>query len=217
MQPHSFTHAALQPVSDDRFTHGAGHRKTNTRTVLLAGIRQTKCREKRARPAESFVVNFAELAAAEYPVVLGEAEPGPVGGNGLTDLRLADSAFVADSQLVAALRPAARQHGTAVFRLHAFTESMRLRALPVIRLERSLWHFSAISAPRRNPSASALRWESNFNYRGRRLRSAIGGPLGPADAPRAQQGRDPKVHQHQRETPAGDQQHRAAAVLSTLR
>jgi len=57
-------------------------------------------------------------------------------------LGVADVAFVANGQLVTALRSAASQHGASVLCLHALTEAMRLGALPVIWLKRTFWHCS---------------------------------------------------------------------------
>ena len=46
--------------------------------------------------------------------------------------------LIADGQLPAALRPAARENSSAVLRFHAFAETMLVLSLPVARLERAL-------------------------------------------------------------------------------
>jgi hypothetical protein len=51
-----------------------------------------------------------------------------------------DGSFVANRQLVAALRAAAGQHGAAIFRFHTGPESMFLRALAIIRLKCTFRH-----------------------------------------------------------------------------
>lgn len=55
-------------------------------------------------------------------------------------LCVADSAFVADGKLVAALGSTARQYGTSVLCFHAFAKAMHFGALTVVRLKRTFWH-----------------------------------------------------------------------------
>jgi hypothetical protein len=59
---------------------------------------------------------------------------------------VADSLLVAYRQLVTAASSAARQHGPSVFGLHAFTKSVRLGALAIIRLKGPFWHIGLRSA-----------------------------------------------------------------------
>ena len=55
-------------------------------------------------------------------------------------LRAANGSFVADGQLMAALRTAARQHGPPVRGLHAHPKAVGLRPVAVVRLKRTFWH-----------------------------------------------------------------------------
>jgi hypothetical protein len=59
---------------------------------------------------------------------------------GIGLLCLTNGPFVADSQLVAALRAPAGQNGAAVLGLHALAEAVSLGPLPVIRLKSTFWH-----------------------------------------------------------------------------
>ena len=56
------------------------------------------------------------------------------------ELGVPNVAFVADGKLMAAFRASASEDGPPVLCLHALTESMDLRALPIVRLERTFWH-----------------------------------------------------------------------------
>jgi hypothetical protein len=67
-------------------------------------------------------------------------------------LGVTNGSFGADGQLLTAPRPAARQHGPAVFGLHTHPESVGLRAFPIVRLECAFWHL------RVQPRAGALRF-----------------------------------------------------------
>jgi hypothetical protein len=58
-----------------------------------------------------------------------------------------DSSFVADRQLMAAPRAAARKHGAAIFGLHPGPESVSLRALAIIGLKCTFRHGLSSSAP----------------------------------------------------------------------
>lgn len=51
-----------------------------------------------------------------------------------------DSSFVADRQLMAAPRAAARQHSAAILRFHPGPESVSLRALAIIGLKCTFRH-----------------------------------------------------------------------------
>jgi hypothetical protein len=48
-----------------------------------------------------------------------------------------------DSELLAAARASAGKHGTAILGFHATTESVRLRAVAIIRLKGTFRHFSS--------------------------------------------------------------------------
>jgi hypothetical protein len=72
-----------------------------------------------------------------------EGAPPPAGSNGVC---VADGLLVAYGQFVTAASPAARQHGPAVFGLHAFAKSVRLGALAIIRLKSPFWHIGLRSA-----------------------------------------------------------------------
>ncbi len=53
---------------------------------------------------------------------------------------VADCSFVTHGQLVTALGPAPREHGTAIFTFHARSKTMGLGPFAVIRLESSFRH-----------------------------------------------------------------------------
>jgi hypothetical protein len=55
-------------------------------------------------------------------------------------LQAADSAFVTYRQLVTSFGATARQHGSAIGRLHADAEAVSLGAVTIIRLKRTFWH-----------------------------------------------------------------------------
>jgi|SRR5271154_7487658 len=65
----------------------------------------------------------------------GHAPPAGLDGVGVTD-----GSFIAHGQLVAAASPAPRQHRSAVLALHSGAKSVRLGALTIVRLKRSLGH-----------------------------------------------------------------------------
>jgi hypothetical protein len=53
--------------------------------------------------------------------------------------------FVADSQLFAAGRAAARENGPAVLGFHARAKAVSFRAMAIIRLESTFRHFGSIT------------------------------------------------------------------------
>lgn len=55
-------------------------------------------------------------------------------------VRLADSAFVANGQLVAPLGAAARQHLATIRRFHTLTKAVCFRTFAIVRLESTFWH-----------------------------------------------------------------------------
>ena len=99
-------------------------------------LTETKRRERFAVHTNPGRVDQFEFSGPENPPVLLK-QVGLLGG--------ADSGLIADSQLVPALRTPASQHRPAVRRLHANTESVRLRALTVVGLKCAFWHLSSLS------------------------------------------------------------------------
>ena len=55
-------------------------------------------------------------------------------------LTVAQRAFVANSQFMAALCPPARENSAAVRSLHAYPEPVGLRPMAIVRLKRTFWH-----------------------------------------------------------------------------
>ena len=100
----------------------------------------------------------------------------PKGDNRRSTLRAAESGdvfgvanvpFVADGQLVAALGPTAGQYGASVFGLHALTEAVGLRPLPVVRLKCTFRHLSSFLSAGKHTSTEALRVGiQNSDYKG---------------------------------------------------
>src|SRR5688572_19015594 len=84
-------------------------------------------------------------------------------------LGIADVAFVANGQLVAALRPATSQDIAAVLCFHALAEAVSLGSLPVIRLKRTFWHCSTFPERLEAHFHRALRvGVQNSDYKGYR-------------------------------------------------
>ena len=73
---------------------------------------------------------------------------------GSAGLGVADGLLVTYGQLVTAAGPASRQHGSAVFGLHALTESVHFGALTIIRLKSTFRHI-CLSSARNAHSAGA--------------------------------------------------------------
>ena len=57
--------------------------------------------------------------------------------------RFANSALIADGQLMAPFSPPAGQHGPAIRGFHSDSEPVGLRAVTVVRLKRTFWHYKS--------------------------------------------------------------------------
>ena len=152
METHCFAQTAFHTITHhcvpECFRDGESNFRSirNTRDVSGIGAFVAERREVRARKAGTLVIDFAEIGAAKNSGGLWKPELGrrpnlrncPIC---LSDLfRVTNVAFVADGQLVAALRPTTGEDIAAVLCFHALTEAMSLGSLPIIRLKRTFWH-----------------------------------------------------------------------------
>jgi len=83
--------------------------------------------------------------------------PPPAGSTGFG---VANGLLVTDGQLVTAAGPAARQHGPAVFGLHALAKSVRFGALTIIRLKCPFRHIGLRTA--RNAHSEGASFDGSF-------------------------------------------------------
>jgi hypothetical protein len=56
---------------------------------------------------------------------------------------LAHGTLVAHGELVAALSAAARQNGAAIGGFHTLAEAMGFRAMAIVRLKSTFWHYNS--------------------------------------------------------------------------
>jgi len=80
-----------------------------------------------------------------------------------TGFSVADGSLVTYGQLVTAAGPAARQHGPAVFGLHALTKSVHLSALAIVRLKCPFRHIGLRTA--RNAQSEGASFDGVFYRR----------------------------------------------------
>jgi hypothetical protein len=123
------TEAPLDTIAHHGIAERTGCREADSRPI---GLRFTdaKGREERAGVARSMVIDSSEIFRAQQTGTFRKT------GNGALPLG-------ADSEFLAASRPAARQHRAAVFGLHAGAESVSLRTVTVIRLKGAFRHCSS--------------------------------------------------------------------------
>jgi hypothetical protein len=121
--------APLDPIPHHGIAERTGCSKANSRPIGLRFM-DAKGREERAGVARSMVIDSSEIFRSQQPDTFRKTSDGalPLG---------------ADSELLAASRPAARQHGTAVLGLHAREEPVSLRTVTVIRLKGAFRHCSS--------------------------------------------------------------------------
>jgi hypothetical protein len=76
VKPNRFSHAPLHAITNDGLASRPGHGEADAGTGCLIAA-ETERGEVRARKAEPFVINRAEVAATENPGVLWKSELGP--------------------------------------------------------------------------------------------------------------------------------------------
>lgn len=107
MEPYSLSQPPFDPVANDRFANRPGYREPDMGTALHLRPRKTERCKQRAGVAETFIVNFTEVASAEDPDGFGKTESVLGDGNGLAEFGVADGPLVADGEFVAAFGAAA--------------------------------------------------------------------------------------------------------------
>jgi hypothetical protein len=129
MQAHCFAQAPLDTIAHDGFTERARCCEADPRPVALR-IPYTKSREQRSGMPGTLVVNSSEVLRSQKADTFRKTRDG-----GLP--------LVTDSQLLAALRPAAGKNGTAVLGFHPRAEAVCFCAVAIIRLKGTFRHFSS--------------------------------------------------------------------------
>jgi len=106
-----------------------GHSKADSRPIGLR-FKDAKGRKKRAGVTRSLVINSSEIFRSQQTDTFRKTSDGalPLG---------------ADSEFLAAARPAAGQHRAAVLGLHAGAEPVSLRTVTVIGLKSAFRHCSS--------------------------------------------------------------------------
>jgi hypothetical protein len=121
--------APLDTIAHHGIAERTGHGKADSRPIGLR-FADAKGREQRAGVARSLVIDSPEIFRSQQTGTFRKTSDGalPLG---------------ADSELLAAPRPAARQHRAAVLGLHAGAEPVSLRTVTIIRLKSAFRHFSS--------------------------------------------------------------------------
>jgi hypothetical protein len=121
--------APLDPIAHHGIAERTGCGEADSRPIRLRFM-DAKGREQRAGVARSLVIDSSEIFRAQQTDTFRKTSDGalPLG---------------ADSEFLAAPRPAARQHRAAVLGLHAGAEPVSLRTVTVIRLKGAFRHFSS--------------------------------------------------------------------------
>jgi hypothetical protein len=121
--------APLDTIAHHGIAERTGRSKADSRPIGLRFM-DAKGREERARVARSLVIDSSEIFRSQQTGTFRKTSDGalPLG---------------ADSEFLAAPRPAARQHRATVLGLHAGAESVSLRTVTIIRLKSAFRHFSS--------------------------------------------------------------------------
>ena len=129
MKADGLAEAPLDTIAHHGIAERTGRSKPDSRPIGLRFM-DAKGREERAGVARSMVIDSSEIFRAQQTGTFRKTSDGalPLG---------------ADSEFLAASRPAARQHRAAIFGFHAGAKSVRLRAVTIIRLKGTFWHFSS--------------------------------------------------------------------------
>ena len=146
--PHCFTQPPFDPVARHRLAQSTGNRKSDPRP-LRCGFAHAKGRKARARKPAALVINPSEVLRSQ------QADTFRKTSDGLVPLR-------ADRELLAPTRPAPRQHRTAILCLHSGAETVRLGALAVVWLIRTLRHSSSTIQYRAAASLGQIAWGRPF-------------------------------------------------------
>lgn len=130
MQAHRFAQAPLDPVAHHGFTERARQCETDPWTAALR-LADTKSGEQRPTVAGTLIVNSSEVLRTKQADTFRKTSDG-----GLP--------LVTHSEFLAAGRPAARENGSSVLGFHPRTESVRFRAVAIIRLKSAFRHCCSI-------------------------------------------------------------------------
>lgn len=129
MKADGLAEAPLDPIARHGMAERAGHSKADSRPIGLRFM-DAKGREERAGVARSLFIDSSEIFRSQQTDTFRKTSDGalPLG---------------ADRELLAAPRPAARQHRAAVLGLHAGAEPVSLRTVTIIRLKGAFRHCSS--------------------------------------------------------------------------
>ena len=129
MKADGLAEAPLDAIAHHGIAERTGGGKADARSIGLQFM-DAKGGEERAGVARSMVIDSSEILRSQQTDTFRKTRDGalPLG---------------ADGQLLAAPRPAAREHRTAVLGLHAGAESVSLRTVTIIRLKGAFRHFSS--------------------------------------------------------------------------
>ena len=129
MKADGLAEAPLDTIAHHGIAERTGRSKADSRSIGLRFM-DAKGREERAGVARSLVIDSSEIFRSQQTDTFRKTSDGalPLG---------------ADSELLAAPRPAARKHRAAVLGLHARAEPVGLRAVTIIRLKGAFRHCSS--------------------------------------------------------------------------
>ena len=129
MKADGLAQAPLDTIAHHGVADRTGHSKPDVGTIGL-GLADAKGREERTGVACSLIIDSSEIFRSQQTDTFGKTSDGalPLG---------------ADSKLLAAPRPAARKHRSAILGLHAGAEAVGFGTVTVIRLKGAFRHFSS--------------------------------------------------------------------------
>jgi hypothetical protein len=122
----SFAHPSPNAVPHHSLPHSPRDGEANFRPIRLRFTDKEGCKERTCKLG-SLVINLSKVFGTQQTNTFRKTSYGrlPLG---------------ADRELVASARTAPREHGPPVLRFHAGTETMRLRAMTIIRLKGAFRH-----------------------------------------------------------------------------
>lgn len=126
---YGFTQPPFDPVARHSLAQRTGDRKSNPRSFRV-WIANAKGGKARPRKPAALVINPSEVLRSQQADAFRKTSDGLV-------------PFGADRELLAPTRSAPREHRPAILRLHSGAETVRLGALAVVWLIRTLRHSSS--------------------------------------------------------------------------